>query len=445
MRLGSIQQAVVQYLEKHGGKNVSLDLEREPAKSHFEQYRPDHVLRSIDSLQKNELIEFGKAGPFAFSLTFKYFQLKSLASSSYVNITTQPQQAEREVVVASPKSKKLLVGISLDFSGSMRDITAYARQAYNAELESIKKNAATHDIETLVTLVKCGVGIQGKNVLVTANTPVSTLEPLTEYYADGHYTPLYSSIKVLIDSMSEYQADTNEDVSYLLLVVSDGADNSSRIKVVELSKIMKALSNTGKWTFTIRAPLNYPARQMEMLFPKDNILTWDQTALGVAKASVFTRSSLDAFYHDTAAGNVSTSSFYKVDVKSIGLDEIKSKLKDISNEVSYIAVGKFRDGVSIRDFSEDVIGVPYVKGTLFYALTKKEDVIQPYKQILVQDKKTGRTYGGDAVRELLNLPSNSNIKICPGDYGDYDIYVQTTSVNRKLVGGTSVIRWVNAV
>lgn len=438
MRLGSIQQAVVQYLEKHGGKNVSLDLEKDPAKSYFEQYRPDHVRRSVDSLEKNKLIETSGNDPFSKSFTFKYFQSKGSGCESYVNTTTDQQLKQ----VA--KKKQLLVGISLDFSGSMRNITENARAAYNAELESIQKNAVEYDIETLVTLVKCGVGMQGKNVLLTANTNALQLAPIQNYIADGHYTPLYSSIKVLIDSMIDYKESLDVDRSFLLLVVSDGADNSSRIRAIELSKVMKDLSNTGKWTFTIRAPRNYPT-VMEILFPKDNILTWDQTASGVAKASVFTRSSLDAFYADTAAGKTNTSTFYKVDAKSLDLNEIKSRLEDISEEVSYIAIGKFRDGVAIRDFSENVIGVPYVKGTLFYALTKKEETIQPYKKIVIQDKKTGRTYAGNAVRELLNLPSNSNIKICPGDYGDYDIYVQTTSVNRKLVGGTSVIRWVNAV
>ena len=33
----------------------------------------------------------------------------------------------------------------------------------------------------------------------------------------------------------------------------------------------------------------------------------------------------------------------------------------------------------------------------------------------------------------------ADVKVTPGDHGMFNIYVQSTSVNRKLVGGTKVL------
>jgi hypothetical protein len=67
--------------------------------------------------------------------------------------------------------------------------------------------------------------------------------------------------------------------------------------------------------------------------------------------------------------------------------------------------------------------------------------VHDYKQIIIRDKKTGAVYSGAEARNLLGLPHNGNVKIIPGNHGAYDVFVQSTSVNRKLPVGTQVIYW----
>ena len=79
----------------------------------------------------------------------------------------------------------------------------------------------------------------------------------------------------------------------------------------------------------------------------------------------------------------------------------------------------------------------YTKGEAFYQLSKKE-TIQSGKQVMVRDKTTGEFYGGREARGLLGIP-DYEIRVAPTDHPKYDIFVQSTSSNRKLVPGTEVL------
>jgi hypothetical protein len=81
------------------------------------------------------------------------------------------------------------------------------------------------------------------------------------------------------------------------------------------------------------------------------------------------------------------------------------------------------------------------RGAAFYQLMKKEDEVQDYKQIVIRDKKSKVVYSGANARQMLGLPYNGTVKVVPGNHGTYDIFIQSTSVNRKLVKGTQVLYW----
>ena len=56
----------------------------------------------------------------------------------------------------------------------------------------------------------------------------------------------------------------------------------------------------------------------------------------------------------------------------------------------------------------------------------------------MREIKTGAVYGGAEAREILGLPG-TDIKVKPTDFSDWDIFVQSTSNNRKLVVGTNLL------
>ncbi|HEY5446665.1 MAG TPA: hypothetical protein VIJ87_19825, partial [Pyrinomonadaceae bacterium] len=83
------------------------------------------------------------------------------------------------------------------------------------------------------------------------------------------------------------------------------------------------------------------------------------------------------------------------------------------------------------------LGYAYSKGMGYYQLTKTEN-IQPQKSIIVVEKSTGKAYGGQNARDLIGLPSHT-VRVKPDYNPDYDIFVQSTSINRNLMPNTRLL------
>lgn len=88
-------------------------------------------------------------------------------------------------------------------------------------------------------------------------------------------------------------------------------------------------------------------------------------------------------------------------------------------------------------------GIEFKKGRGFYELSKVETV-QQYKEVIMQDKETGELFVGSQVREKLGLQPQTekggvNEKLYAKDAKEFRIFVQSTSVNRKLISGTTFL------
>lgn len=80
-------------------------------------------------------------------------------------------------------------------------------------------------------------------------------------------------------------------------------------------------------------------------------------------------------------------------------------------------------------------GLNFKKGRGFYEFTKSE-TIQAYKEIILMDRETGDLFEGEKAREILGIPEGANVRIKPNNLEKYIVFVQSTSVNRKLMGNT---------
>lgn len=99
---------------------------------------------------------------------------------------------------------------------------------------------------------------------------------------------------------------------------------------------------------------------------------------------------------------------------------------------------KNKTKVSIKSFVEEN-KLRFKKGRGFYQLTKAE-VIQDYKEVIVRRKSDGAFVTGDEVREVLNIPKSSKkFKLNLDEISDFDVFVQSTSVNRVLLPGTEFL------
>lgn len=97
---------------------------------------------------------------------------------------------------------------------------------------------------------------------------------------------------------------------------------------------------------------------------------------------------------------------------------------------------------TIMDFVEDN-GLEFKKGRGFYELTKTVKV-QAAKEIILQDRRTGDFFTGDFARDLLGLPHGEDASLKPLNLEKYKVFIQSTSVNRKLLGDTRFLYEVDS-
>jgi von Willebrand factor type A domain len=92
----------------------------------------------------------------------------------------------------------------------------------------------------------------------------------------------------------------------------------------------------------------------------------------------------------------------------------------------------------IKDFCSSQ-GVEFKPGRGFYELTKSEKV-QGTKEIVLMARASGDLFTGTRARELLGLPlDDEDVKLAATHLAEYVPFIQSTSVNRKLVGGTRLL------
>ena len=336
------------------------------------------------------------------------------------------------------------VGIIRDHSGSMHHLSVAAEKDYNQLLDVLKKQSVAQNNKTVVTVMECGGGYQNVHTQVL----VEKLNPIAPYayHTNGNNTPLWDSIDSLIAQMktSEYAQDPN--AAFVIMATTDGQDNASRKTARAIVNAVESLNRlTERWTLVIRAPADYVSALVRDGVPRGNILEWAQTVKGVEASTATVNDGFSSYYAARSTGVHSTRSFFadatKINDKVVNTTVAAGNLVDISGlpGVALLPVSNIANGAPIREFIETKTGTQMLRGAAFYQLVKSEDKVQDYKIIMVRSKKSGAIYMGEAARGLLGVPTKGDIrlKIKPSD--EWEVYVQSTSVNRKVTGGTHVI------
>lgn len=323
-----------------------------------------------------------------------------------------------------------------DHSGSMHTLVGAAIKDFNSNIEAIKNAASREMLDTVVSVAELGVGYSGKQLAVTVSNP-HVLKPKTYWEARGG-TPLYGATLMLLQMLTALPDADKPDVSFLVMITTDG-EATDLEKHSSLKACMKPLLATGRWTFVARVPKNISKhdkmRLLELGIPEGNIQAWNTTAAGMAESTAKTTQAMDSYFTARSAGAKSSSSFYtdasKVDITA---------LEDISKKVSLYVVPQEDNGIEIRPF---ILRhrMELLKGSAFYQLTKTESKVSYDKQVLVRDRASGKIFAGKEARNMIGLPSDRNARLHPGDHKNFDLFIQSNSVNRKLVGGTGVIYW----
>lgn len=329
-----------------------------------------------------------------------------------------------------------------DHSGSMAQggKAQAAKNDYNATITAVKDAATKEMLDTVVSVVGVGVSDHSRACEVKRQVVISNphvLKPIDRWDTSGG-TPLYDGIGDMIDLCENLPDARDPNVSFLVQITTDGEEMHSKkeTKSTIYHKVSR-LQGTGRWTFVARIPRGNRSNFDGLGIPSGNIVEWDNTADGLLRATAQTAQAIGSFYQQRAAGATSSTVFY---ANAAAVDT--NQLVDISSKVSlYVVDGVgVTEGIQIRDFILSK-RAQYLKGAAFYQLTKSENRITEKKLVVVRDRASGKIYGGQQARTMVGLPRFGNARLHPGDHKNYDIFIQSESVNRKLVKGTGVIYW----
>jgi hypothetical protein len=331
----------------------------------------------------------------------------------------------------------------IDESGSVGAIIVSLVEAYNQTVTDIRTSVLDEGQEASMTALAFGDRVLKHRILYVGQQ-VQTVKPLSaEDFNPSGMTPLFDSVWRAIKKLEELD-DGKPDTSFVVSVITDGEENQSIDPGVPTTvRMIEKKTATDRWTFTFLVP-----NGREDLFstrfniPRGNIQGWDtKTARGTKQAGIITSAAYGQFFKDKSSRGIgkkmSTKSFYS-STADLTVREARSSLSEITGQVEFIVP---HIDCQIRDA---IIGhhKEWIKGAAFYALIKTEKKVQPYKMVALRVKTSGKVYSGQAARDMLGIgQATGTVRLVPGDHGKFDVFIQSTSVNRKIAAGTEVMYW----
>lgn len=207
---------------------------------------------------------------------------------------------------------KTYITIILDQSGSMINTKAQAVQGYNEQVQQMKINAKDQDIFcSLVTF-------NGDVFEHLWCEPAEKLaEATAEDYLTSGSTAMRDAVGYAIEKLQR-TTDPKEDIAHLVIVISDGAENSSKhYSVGALRELKDSVDRTGKWTFTYMLGcddeyLHKIAKEMNV--PISNMAKWSNARPELAVRGMKQHvNKTQNYYNNRNVGFCSQSNVYSED------------------------------------------------------------------------------------------------------------------------------------
>lgn len=321
------------------------------------------------------------------------------------------------------------IALVLDASLSMSGLRENVIRVADNQINYLAQRSRELDQETRVSVytfndtVKCA--IFDKDVL--------RLPSIRNYYSTSGMTALIDGTLKSLDDLAQ-TAQLYGDHAFLTYALTDGRENKSRARPNALASRLAGLPDN--WTVAVFVPDQTGKFEAKKFgFPPENIAVWDVSAQGLAEAGETIRRTTDAYMTARSTGVRGSRALFSMGADSLNAQTVSSA------GLAQLPANRYRMlpvdyDFPIREYVQGK-GYPYNVGRAYYQLTKTEN-IQAGKGVAVVEKATGKVYTGTNARNLLGLPA-MDVRVKP-DYNPlYDVYVQSTSTNRKLIHGTNLL------
>lgn len=223
---------------------------------------------------------------------------------------TAVKKKRRVSAAAKPKVTKNYLMMILDESGSMQSIQQQAINAFNEQVQTVKK--FKNDMEVATSLI---VFSDDARVWLDAVSLDKVPELGTGNYIPNGSTAMYDAVGKALETLQKKPDINDPNVTVLVLVISDGEENASKIYNSErISGMVSALTATGRWTFTYAGAnqdLTKVAKKLNI--PLGNMSTFKSTAGGMSANNALRVNSTRDLYVGYTLGSTQTNAFYNAD------------------------------------------------------------------------------------------------------------------------------------
>ncbi|MFK0236298.1 vWA domain-containing protein [Streptomyces vinaceus] len=333
------------------------------------------------------------------------------------------------------------VALVLDASSSMSHLSGKVVEVADQQIAYLARRSQELDQETRVTVYVFADKVE----CVIYDKDVLRMPSLKQLYRVGGMTALLAATLKSQRELAQ-TAQLYGDHSFLTFVLTDGQENAShrcpdapsrsaRDLVQDVATMIETQQDN--WTLAVLVPDQMGKREaMQCGFPKDNIAVWDATSTkGLEEAGQVILKATETFMVGRTKGIRGSKAVFSTGAEVVNKETIAAAGLTPVDPSQYELVPVARD-TAIREWVVES-GQHYRTGCAFYELSKSEK-IQARKQIAVLEKSTDQVYTGPQARALLGLPQ-TEVRVKPDHNDDFTIFVQSTSVNRKLVPNTRLL------
>lgn len=324
------------------------------------------------------------------------------------------------------------IGLVLDASTSMVPHAKSLVQVADGQIAHLAQRSKELDQETRISVWTFS---DASNInCVVWDKDVLRLPSIAPFYQAYGNTAFIDAALLSINDLA-LTPEKYGDHSFLIYVLTDGEENRSRNTPAALLRRLQELPD--HWTMAALVPNTNAKHEAKRFgFPAGNIEIWDTNSkTGVAEVGDRVRAATDTYMTGRATGVRSTKNLFSTDATAVNAVTISQAGLTPMARGTYVLVPVPTDSV-IKAFTEDC-GHKYQVGRGFYQLMKTE-TIQASKDVVVVSKKDSKVYSGRDARQLIGLP-DLDVRVKPDYNADFTIYVQSTSVNRKLPAGTKYL------
>lgn len=341
--------------------------------------------------------------------------------------------------------------IVLDASSSMEGLADDVVKVTDTQVAGLAEKSTLHDQETRISVFTFSSPQYHDHL--PAKCLIYEKDVLRMPSIAGMYKPYGNT--ALCDALISVIADMrltpekHGDHGFWLDVVTDGYENSSiPNSILMLPEIIRKLP--GNWTLAGFCPSQDSKRKLTYYgFPAGNISIWNPEEEGAVEAvGMAMAGATDTYMSMRTTGVRSTTSLYSMAAPRAS--DLKKSLTPVTPGSYYLLsvtaedLAKIDNG-RIDQFFQLKTGQSYTPGLCYYEMTKRER-IQHYKKLAVaiydKDSNSEQVYMGANARQMLGLPAESErleVRVSPGSFKGYKVYILSTSLNRKLAVGSRLL------